>query len=127
MKIIENIQSVLTPDLLKGIWKRETENKLEGHCYIATESLYWLLGGPESVWKPYVLSHKTWPDGLNVGETHWFLKNNIGEILDPTKEQFGDLEIDYNKGKLNCMMNYPIGGSKRSREIMKRINHNSHQ
>jgi hypothetical protein len=122
--LIVKIKSVLTPDLLKGIWKKESDNPMAGHCYIATEALYWLLGGPYSEWKPYVLSHKTWPDGLDEGETHWFLKNKNREILDPTKEQFEGCEIEYDKGTPNGMMNYPVGGSKRAKEIIRRINDN---
>jgi hypothetical protein len=55
--LIHKIQSVLTPDLLKGIWSKKFENPLAGHCYIATEALYWILGGPSSDFKPYVLKH----------------------------------------------------------------------
>jgi hypothetical protein len=113
---------VLTPDLLKGMWNKEFDNPLAGHCYISTEALYWILGGPESDWKPYVLSHRTFPEGLDEGETHWFLKNSKGEILDPTKEQFEDVPILYDRGISNGMMNYPKGGSKRAREIIRRIN-----
>lgn len=119
--IIKKIQSVLSPDLLKGMWNKEFENPMTGHCYIATEALYWVLGGPDSEWRPFVLSHKTWPEGLDAGETHWFLKNNKGDILDPTKEQFEGEEIRYDKGTPNGMMNHPYGGSKRAKEIIKRI------
>lgn len=79
--LIRKIQSVLTKDLLKGIWNKEFDNPLAGHCYAASEALYWMLGGPNSEWKTYVLSHLTWPEGLDVGEMHWFLRNNKGEIL----------------------------------------------
>jgi hypothetical protein len=120
--LISKIQSVLTPDLLKGMWNKHFDNPLEGHCYVAAEALYWILGGPDSDWKPYVLSHKTFPESLAEGETHWFLKNNkTGEILDPTKEQFGDEPILYDRGISNGMMNYPKGGSKRAKEIIRRI------
>lgn len=120
--LIKKIQSVLTPDLLKGIWNKQFDNPMAGHCYAATEALFWILGGPDSDWKPYVLNHKTFPEGLDEeGKTHWFLKNNItGEILDPTKEQFY-IPIPYNSGTSNGMMNYPKGGSKRAKEIIKRI------
>jgi hypothetical protein len=119
--LIRKIQSVLTPDLLKGMWAKEFENPLAGHCYAATEALYWMLGGPESDWKTYVLSHLSWPEGLDEGETHWFMRNSKGEILDPTAGQFEGQEIAYDKGRYNSMMNYPKGGSKRAREIMRRL------
>jgi hypothetical protein len=121
--LIKKIQSVLTPDLLKGMWNKEFENPLAGHCYAATEALYWLLGGPDGDFKPYVLSHKTFPEGLDEGETHWFLRNDkTGEILDPTAEQFEGIEIFYDRGVSNGMMSYPSGGSKRAKEIIRRIN-----
>ena len=120
--LMDKIKSVLTPDLLKGMWNKEFDNPMTGHCYAATEALYWMLGGPKSEWRPYVLSNKTWPERLGVGETHWYLKNVFGEILDPTKEQFGAEEIKYDKGTPNGMMNYPEGGSKRDKEIIRRIN-----
>jgi hypothetical protein len=122
-ELINKIQSVLTPDLLKGRWKQNFNNPLTGHCYIATEALYWILGGNNSDFKPYVLTHKVFPEGLDEGETHWFLKNNkTGEILDPTANQFENIKILYNKGISNGMMNYPKNGSKRAKEIIKRIN-----
>ncbi len=118
--LIKKIQSVLTPDLLKGIWIRETDNKLAGHCYAATEALYWILGGPENEFKTYVLNSRTFPEGLSEGETHWFLKNSEGDVLDPTAEQF-TCKIPYNMGTPNSMMNFPKGGSKRAKEIIKRL------
>lgn len=82
-----------------------------------------MLGGFDSDFTPYVLSHRNWPEIMDEGETHWFLKNNkTGKILDPTKEQFEDIPIAYNKGTPNGMMNHPKGGSKRTKEIIKRIN-----
>lgn len=121
--LINKIQSVLTPDLLRGMWKKDVvDHPTAGHCYIATEALYWMLGGPDGDYKPYVLTHKVFPEGLDRGETHWFLKNKKnGKILDPTAEQFGDIEILYDRGISNGMMNYPVGGSNRSKEIIKRI------
>ena len=41
--IIKKIQSVLTPDLLKGMWKKDFDNPMAGHCYAATEALYWII------------------------------------------------------------------------------------
>lgn len=122
--IILKIQSVLTPDLLKGIWKGDhISNKFKGHCYAATEALYWILGGPKSGYDPYVMSNATYPELLkNEGESHWYLKNRItGKVLDITKDQFGDYDIDYDRGKINGMMNHPFGGSKRAKEIINRI------
>jgi hypothetical protein len=121
-ELMNKIRVVLTPDLLKGMWKNANlSNGVAGHCYAATEALYWMLGGPDGEYKAFVLSHRVWPEGLNNGETHWFLRNSGGDILDPTADQF-DVDILYDRGVPNGMMNYPNGGSKRAREIIKRVN-----
>ena len=122
--LVSKIQSVLTPDILKGMWKGDNvDNKFKGHCYAATEALYWILGGPNSGYDPYVVSNKTYPELLkNEGESHWYLKDKkTGKIIDITKDQFGDFNIDYSRGKINGMMNHPVGGSKRAKIIMGRI------
>lgn len=120
--LISKIKRNLTPDLLKGIWKNDDPKNYSGYCYVATEALWWMLGGPDSQYTPYVLGNKDWPEVLNKGETHWFLKSKVGKkIIDPTKEQFGDVVIPYEKGHPNGMMNYPVGGSKRAKILIARI------
>ncbi len=120
--LISKIKRNLTPDLLKGIWKNDDLKNYSGYCYVATEALWWMLGGPDSQYTPYVLGNKDWPEVLKKGETHWFLKSKVGKkIIDPTKEQFGDVVIPYEKGHPNGMMNYPVGGSKRAKVLMARI------
>jgi hypothetical protein len=96
--LMDAIRSSLTPDLLKGQWKEKASGGVSGHCYIAAEALFHLIGGKSSGYSPTVLSNRTWSDGLDPGETHWFLTGNNGEILDPTSEQF-DREIPYRLGK----------------------------
>lgn len=123
--IIKKINKNLTPDFLKGRWKENynpEEHPTTGHCYLATEVLYWILGGTNSDWMPHVLTSKVWSDGLGEGETHWFLKNKkTGKILDPTEQQFNGKKIDYDAGIPNGMMCYPVGGSKRARKIIDKI------
>lgn len=58
-----------------------------GHCYLATEVAYHLLGGKEEGWKPYQLNQD--------GESHWFLKHDSGFLLDITSGQFGGAPINY--------------------------------
>lgn len=117
-EIIQKIKKSLTPDLLKGMWKKSANSgcSCAGHCYVATESLYWILGGKESKYKPCVLSDKK-------GITHWYLMNlEDNTVLDPTVEQFYGKEVPYEKGKPNGMMNHPIGGSKRAKIVIDRVN-----
>ena len=68
-------------DLLKGIWKNDDLKNYSGYCYVATEALWWMLGGPDSQYTPYVLGNKDWPEVLKKGETHWFLKSKVGKKI----------------------------------------------
>jgi hypothetical protein len=58
-------------------------NILYGQCYVASETLYWLLGGEQC---PANLQsfHMTWK-----GESHWFICLAF-KILDPTAGQFDE-------------------------------------
>ena len=78
-------KDILTPDLLKGKWKgRVNEIHTTGHCYAASEALYYLCGH-SNVYNPRVCKE-------NNGDTHWFIENkHTGERLDPTSSQFTDL------------------------------------
>ena len=116
--LVGEIQGVLTPDLLRGQWKSKASGGVSGHCYIAAEALYHMLGGKAKGYTPVVLSHRTWPSGLDDGETHWFIVSDDGEILDPTKDQF-DTEIPYEVGKrTGFLTKHP---SKRASIIIDRV------
>ncbi len=73
----------LTSDLLKPRYRKiaSTQHKTFGHCYAASEALWYLLGGKSSGYQPQVLRVQ--------GGTHWFLKHKLsGKVLDPTAKQF---------------------------------------
>jgi len=116
-KLIKQIQSVLTPDLLKPEWKRIAKingTPYCGHCYHATESLYWLLGGSKSNCKPMVVRHE--------GGTHWFLLTSLGKILDVTGAQFYT-KVPYELAKgCGFLTKHP---SKRARKVIERIRKNT--
>jgi len=118
--IINKICEALTPDLLKGQYKKKEQlHHLAGHCYVASEAAYHLLGGSDTGWKVYMLNHKQFPEGLKEGETHWFIKNHM-IIIDPTVAQFKGIEIPYDKAKRKAFLtNKP---SKRTMKIIKLIN-----
>ena len=61
---------------------------LSGHCYVASEAYYHLIG-KELGYKPYFIRHEEKP--------HWFLKNSNGKILDLTSDQF-KTPVCYNRG-----------------------------
>ena len=111
--IIENIINSLDESLLKKRFLRvKNKNKFTGHCYVATETLYHLLGDDQKkIYRPALLK-------IN-DDTHWFLKNKLnGEIIDITKEQF-DFELDYGNAK-NCFF-LTKEPSKRTKILISRI------
>jgi uncharacterized protein YegP (UPF0339 family) len=83
---IELIQQNLSEDLLQGQYTNKPENAhiSWGLCSVATEALYFMLGGPKRGLTSYVAKDKD-------GTTHWWLQDKNGMILDPTKEQYTTL------------------------------------
>ncbi len=122
LALCAGIGAVLTPDLLKGRWRsafEETGNRYSGHCYAAAEALFHMIGGRSKGWLPCVMSSAVWPEGLDPGETHWFIRNErSGEVLDPTAGQF-EGEVPYERGK-GCGF-LTKGPSKRAATIMGRV------
>lgn len=111
--LVEKVKSALTPDLLKPKWRLVAKDKGTpycGHCYHATEALYWLMGGRDSDYRPYHVQHE--------GDTHWFLKSSSGDVLDPTVEQFQTIP-PYSKGR--CCGFLTKNPSKRAQEVMRRV------
>ena len=118
-RIISLIQRHLSNDLLSPAWRklRDPGNPLSGHCYIAAEALWHLLGGPVSGYVPHVLSNSLWPEGLNPGETHWFLRHGR-KNLDPTARQF-NLPVAYDRGRGNGFLT--TVPSKRAKILIERV------
>jgi hypothetical protein len=70
----------VSDDLRRAPW-RGRRNPVAGHCYVASEVLYHLLGGAAAGWVPQHLRHE--------GAPHWFVRNlRTGEVLDATAAQF---------------------------------------
>lgn len=114
-RIISDIHSVLTDDLLKPEYRKmEKRHLTTGHCYAASEALFHLFGGKD-VWSAYCGRDHT-------GGTHWWLKNKLtGIILDPTSEQythFGNTPPYANGKPCAFLTRQP---SKRAKEILKRL------
>lgn len=112
--LISAIQQSLTPDLLKPKYrkkKRRNSNKYTGHCYVATEALYHLLGRKKSGYVPQSIRHQ--------GDTHWYLKHrDTGNIRDLTARQFGR-PVPYRRGRGTGFLTRKP--SKRARILMKRV------
>lgn len=85
-------------------------HKTFGHCYVASEAAYYLLGGKESGWKPCYIKH--------IGRSHWYLQHESGAVLDLTKEQF-NTPVDYTEGRGTGFLTKDP--SKRARKLLQRI------
>ena len=108
--LVKKIQDNLSQDLLKPQFKGHP-NKLWGHCYVASEALYHLLGADASYYRPMRIK----VNSVN----HWFLKNKkTNEILDVTAEQF-DFKLDYSKAKNAAFLTKKP--SKRCKILIERI------
>jgi ADP-ribose pyrophosphatase YjhB (NUDIX family) len=109
-KLVHAVQTSLSDDLRKPQY-RGHENCLAGHCYVASEALYHLLGGAESGWVPQNIQHE--------GGPHWYLKHKIsGTILDPTASQF-KTKVPYENGRGKGFLTKQP--SKRTQVVLDRI------
>lgn len=83
---------------------------MTGQCYVASEALFHLLGGPSGEYKPAFVRHE--------GGPHWFLvSDKSGDVLDATASQFESVapyELAVRKGFLTREP------SRRARVVMKR-------
>jgi hypothetical protein len=117
--IISKIQNNLTPDLLSPKFKQmlrvmtgtEENRRYFGHCYVASEAFYHLVGKKKG-YKPYYIRMKAF--------NHWFLKNDKNNIVDLTVEQF-NYTPDYSKG-IGCgfLTKKP---SKRAQKLINAVRH----
>ena len=113
------IHSSLSTELLSPSQRamiRPGDHPTKGHCAVATEAAYHLLGGKESGWIPTVLPRKV------LGyTTHWWLRNPAtGECFDPTSEQFPD-GVPYHLGKGCGFQGRPGVPSKRAKIVIGRV------
>ncbi|WP_327210983.1 hypothetical protein [Rhizobium leguminosarum] len=121
--IVSAVQSALSPDLLKPEWRRIARRRrcpVTGHCYAASEAIFHMLGGADQGWVPQVLSHRTWPEGLRKGQTHWFLKNRLtGAVIDAASAQFVPLVPKHDGGVGSGFLTR--SPSRRAAEIISRV------
>ena len=106
--LVDMVVSQLTDDLRRPPYKGSS-NPLTGHCYVASEALYHLLGSRD--WVPCNIQHE--------GGPHWYLKNKVtGEILDATAGQF-ETPVPYEKGRGKGFLTKEP--SKRAKELLSRL------
>ena len=104
---VRKIQKVLAvSDDLRLPKYRGHKNIYKGFCYISTEIIYHFGGGKEAGYKPYVMRIDN--------DTHWFLKNTSGQIIDPTVKQYKRVP-DYTKAR--CCGFLTKQPSKRAQEL----------
>lgn len=118
-KLKKKIIGNLSDDLLSKDWQARKKKLASchptfGHCYLATEVAYHMLGGKAKGWTPQYLKCQ---DG-----SHWFLKHKTGTIFDVTEGQFEGEEIPYRKaiGK-GFLTKKP---SKRAQKLIAKISKN---
>lgn len=110
----EDLVAAATESLDNSLRKpqyRSSPNPLTGHCYVASEALWHLMGGHESGWVPQNVKHE--------GDQHWYLRHSkTGEILDPTAGQFRT-PVPYHQGRGRGFLTKEP--SKRAAELISRI------
>lgn len=83
------VQSSLDDSLRRAPWKG-SPNCYAGHCYVASEALYHVLGGRKAGLKPMHVKHE--------GSPHWYLESADGTIIDATAGQFST-PVPYKQGR----------------------------
>ena len=81
------------------------ERPTTGYCYVVAEVVYHYLAPKGS--RPYVIK-------FGENDTHWFIKDPIGNVIDLTADQF-DEPVDYTQGKPHNFQTKDI--SKRGRKL----------
>ena len=117
-KYYDLVRNELINTLLKKEYKdRKVNHKYYGHCFHATYALYGLLEGKKNGYKIRKAIDE-------LGVIHYWLESPKGEIIDPTREQYTDLDrkLPYKNKKDNRASYREPGESKIIRErIMKKI------
>lgn len=86
-RLVLAVRDSLSFDLLKPKYRKIASGKCKefGHCYVATEALWHLIGGNLSTFKPFYAFDEE-------GDTHWWLSDGKS-MLDPTGMQYGVREL----------------------------------
>jgi hypothetical protein len=87
--VVHAVQGALDDSLRRAPWKGSSD-PMAGHCYVAAEAVYHMLGGKASGYTPMFIRHE--------GSPHWYLRNKSGKVLDPTASQF-HTPVPYDQGK----------------------------
>ncbi len=109
VRSVVSVRSNLSDDLRRPPWKG-SDRPTAGHCYVASEALFHMLGGRGAGITVHHIKHE--------GSSHWFLRMPDGDIVDPTADQF-DTPVPYTAARrASFLTNRP---SKRARILMARV------
>ena len=143
-EIKDAVVESLSPDLLEKKYRARlspSDPAVKGHCYVATEALYYLIGGKDAGFAPQVCAYyvddradytdyyigKSPPNPNCMKESHWWIKGSkngfrgAGEIHDLTSAQF-NFPFPYRYGKNNGFINPKKNTpSKRAQIVIDRV------
>ena len=105
---VEAIRAALSDDLRHPCYRGGHPTR--GHCYVASEAVYHLLGGKPAGLKAMFVRHE--------GSPHWFLVDSNGIVLDPTADQFETIPPYHEAKGIGFLTKEP---SKRCRKVLDRI------
>jgi hypothetical protein len=111
--LVAALPAALTVELLRQPYRARVEggaHPATGHCYVACEALYSLLGGKAAGWTPMCQQHE--------GGPHWWLRGPSGEVVDPTAAQFST-PVPYQLGKGKGFLT--AQPSRRARIVIERL------
>ncbi len=107
--IVAAIVAALTDDLRRAPW-RGSACPVAGHCYVASEAAFHMLGGRAAGWTPVSVSVG--------GAPHWFIRHRDGRVVDPTAAQFSS-PPDYASGRGRGFLTRQP--SRRAAELIRRV------
>ena len=105
----------VSDDLRREPW-RGSDCPVAGHCYVASEAAFHLLGGKAAGYKPCFIRHEEAP--------HWFLLDPNGQVIDLTAAQFAT-PVPYDQGTPKGFLTREP--SKRAAILIQRINQGQDQ
>ena len=114
--IIDNLEEKLVPEKFRELNK---QNKLFGHCYHATQALYYFFVDA----KLKIMSASC----EGPAEHHWWLQDVDNNILDVTAEQYDAFDYDppYQKGKESKWYGWKNRPHRKTQKLMNKIQQES--
>ena len=118
-KVFDLVRKELKDEYVPEEYRGKVNSSYCGHCHHATIALYNLLGGKENGYKVRKAVDE-------LGIKHYWLENKDGEIIDPTGEQYTDLDrTPPYANKVNRGVSYRR--TKAANEIIDNVNSKLHQ